>query len=198
MAVARSEPWVGVSALARQRERVETSVFFPAIKVLGAYLFVLAGIVLAGAKLTSHVTGQAVVLAMPLFSVTAPQPKPTLVEQRRLDAAAGIQPSPRDTRIRVAAMDPSEVPPGIFAAELDRAEKADLPAVAQAPKRTISSNDFISFPPAPRAVSLRWKGSPQRRARYAALRSNRTLSRQYPSAAEEFNRRFTSSLADAR
>ena len=62
--------------------------FFPAIRVLGAYLLVIAGILLAGAKLTSHVAEQAVVLALPLLSVSAPA-KLSLVEQRRIDAVIG-------------------------------------------------------------------------------------------------------------
>jgi hypothetical protein len=176
---------------------LETSVFFPAIRVLGAYLVVIAGILLASAKLTSHVAEQAVVLALPLLSVSAPA-KLSLVEQRSLDAASGIQPSPQRAKIRVAALEVSALPPGIFAAQLDRAENADLPAGARKPRRIFASYDMISFPPAPRAVSLRLKRDPSRRARYAALRSNRALSQRYPSAADDFNRRFAPSLADAR
>jgi hypothetical protein len=176
---------------------LETSVFFPTIKVLGAYLCVIAGILFAGSKLASHVAEQAVVLALPLLSVSAPT-KLSLVEQRRIDSASGIQPAPQRAELRVAALEVSALPPGIFAAQLDRAERADLPASARVRRLNISQNDMISFPPAPRAVSLRLKRDPSRRARYAALRSNRALSQRYPSAADEFNRRFAPSLADAR
>lgn len=174
--------------------------FFPAIKVWGAYLLIIAGISVAGVKLTSHVAGQAVALAQPLWSAGSPV-RPSLVEQRRIDAASGLRPALHEAKIRVAAMKASEVSPAVFAAELDRAEKADLPAGARPPRRYVSADDLISFPPAPRTVSLRWKEDRwkgQRRAGYAALRSERVLSRRYPSAAEEFNRRFSSSLADAR
>jgi hypothetical protein len=176
---------------------LETSVFFPAIKVLGAYLLVIAGIVLAGAKLTSHVAEQAVVLALPLLSVSAPA-KLSLVEQRLIDSVSGIQAAPQRSELRVAALEVSELPPGIFAAQLDRAERADLPAAPRVQRLHISENNMISFPPAPRAVSLRLKRDTARRARYAALRSNRALSQRYPSAADDFNRRFGPSLADAR
>jgi hypothetical protein len=183
---------------------VETTVFFPAIKVWGAYLLVIAGIVLSSVKLTSHVAEQAVVFALPLISSDAPS-RPSLVEQRRLASASGIQPSPQKAVIRIAAMEPSEIPPGIFAAELDRAEKPDQPAIVRRSQRlmTLSANDLISFPPMPRSASLRWKGDRlreerPRRAKYATLRSNRELSRRYPSAADEFSRRFGSILADAR
>lgn len=176
---------------------LETSVFFPAIRVLGAYLLVIAGILLAGAKLTSHLAEQAVVFALPLLSVSAPA-KLSLVEQRRIDSASGIQAAPQRAKVRVAALEVSALPPGIFAAQLDRAEKADLPAATPVRRFNITENDMISFPPAPRAVSLRLKRDSSRRARYAALRSNRALSQRYPSAADDFNRRFGPSFADAR
>jgi hypothetical protein len=143
------------------------------------------------------VAEQAVVLALPLLSVTAPA-KLSLVEQRRIDSVSGIQAAPQRAKIRVAALAVSELPPGIFAAQLDHAEKADLPASSRKSRRSLAENDLISFPPAPFAVSLRLKRDPSRRARYAALRSNRALTQRYPSAADEFNRRFSSSLADAR
>lgn len=170
--------------------------FFPAIRVLGAYVLVIAGILLAGAKLTSHLAEQVVAFGLPLLSVSAPA-RLSLVEQRRMDAASGIQPSPPGATLRVAALEASELPPGLFAAQLDRAEKSDLPAGARRP-RAFASVDPISFPPAPRSVSLRLKRYTQSRAKYAALRSNRALSQRYPSAADEFNRRFAPSLADAR
>jgi hypothetical protein len=183
---------------------VETTVFFPAIRVWGTYLLIIAGIVLAGVKLTSHVAEQAIALALPLISISDPT-RLSLVEQRRMAAASGLQPSPQDAIVRVAAMEASDLPPGKFAADLDRAERADLPASALRGQRTtsISANDLISFPPAPRYAAVRWKGDRfrderARRARYAALRYGRNVSRRYPSAADDFNRRFGPSLADAR
>jgi hypothetical protein len=145
-------------------------------------------------------------LSLPGLSLLRMSPsRPSLVEQRRLAAASGLQPSPQDAVVRVAAMEASDLPPGKFAADLDRAERADLPASALRGQRTtsISANDLISFPPVPRYAPVRWKGDRfrderARRARYAALRSSRDFSRRYPSAADVFNRRFGPSLADAR
>jgi hypothetical protein len=134
---------------------------------------------------------------LPLLSASAPA-NLSLVEQRRIDAVLGIQAAPPRVKLRVAALEASELPPGIYAAQLDRVERADLPAEARVRRLTITENNMISFPPAPRAVTLRLKKEPSRPARYAVLRSNRALSQRYPSAADDFNRRFKPSFADAR
>lgn len=91
---------------------------------IAVYLLAITGISFFGAKLSSVVAGQTIVLALPYLD-NGPR-KLSLMGRRRVEAIQAVQPLPEGARTRVAALEPPSVPANILAVRLDLAEKADL------------------------------------------------------------------------
>ena len=88
------------------------------------YLLAMTGISLLGAKLSSIVANQAMVLALPHLD-NGP-PKLSLIGRRRIDATLAIPPLPERARTRVITLEAPSTSATILAARLDLAEKEDL------------------------------------------------------------------------
>jgi hypothetical protein len=162
------------------------------------YLFANAGLALVSAGLVVLLARHAAPLAFALLPYSATHTV-SLMEQRAIDAEAAAKPLPEGARRRVLAMAMPSETAGFMAAQLDAAERAEVPAARHQPKQRFAFDDGISFPPAPRLATLKLREAPRRRVAYAAdLRARRFAARAYPSAAEEFRRRFAPSFADAR
>jgi hypothetical protein len=90
--------------------------------LIALYLLILAGTGAVGTKLCTLVAKQAIVLALPHLDNNPP--KPSLMDQRRIDATLAVPPLPEGEKIEVAALEAT--PAKILAAQLDLAEKDDL------------------------------------------------------------------------
>lgn len=86
-----------------------------------AYLLGAIGVTVLAIQLFGLVLVHAIVLAWP--HLHAGPSKLSLIQQRRIDAALALPPSP--TTSQVVAREVPTVPPGILAAQLDLSEKED-------------------------------------------------------------------------
>ena len=86
-----------------------------------AYLLGAIGVTVFAIQLFGLVMVHAIVLAWP--HLHGGPSKLSLIQQRRIDAALALPPSP--TTNQVVAREVSTVPPGILAAQLDVSEKED-------------------------------------------------------------------------
>jgi hypothetical protein len=170
------------------------------VRVLWRHVFYLlanAGLVLLSAELLVLFVRQAAPLALALLPYSATH-SVSLVEQRAIDAEAAVKPLPEGARRRVLAMAMPPETAGIMAAQLDEAERVEIPSAQRRSRQPLAFDDGISFPPAPRLATLKLREAHRRRVAYADLRGRRFAARAFPSAAEEFRRRFAPSFADAR
>ncbi len=88
------------------------------------YFLAIAGTTFLVAQLSTRVMVQAMALARPYLE--AAPPKLSLIQQRRIDAALALPPSPVQATTFIVATEVPPVRPGILAAQLDLAEKGDL------------------------------------------------------------------------
>ena len=88
------------------------------------YFLAIAGPTFLAAQLSTLVLTQAIVLARPYLE--SGPPKLSLIQQRRIDAALALPPSPKQATNVIVATEVPPVRPGIFAAQLDLAEREDL------------------------------------------------------------------------
>ncbi len=88
------------------------------------YILAITGTTLLAARLSTLVMVQAMALARPYLQSSPP--KLSLIQQRRLDAALALPPSPSQDTTFIVATEVPPVRPGILAAQLDLAEKGDL------------------------------------------------------------------------
>jgi hypothetical protein len=86
-----------------------------------AYLLGAIGVTVLAIQLFGFVLVHAIVLAWP--HLHGGPSKLSLIQQRRIDAALALPPSPATTQ--VVAREVSTVPPGILAAQLDLSEKEE-------------------------------------------------------------------------
>jgi hypothetical protein len=84
------------------------------------YLFAMAGFGLLLVELSSVLATQAIALSQPYF-LHGPR-KPSLIEQRRMEAMLAVQP-PREEITRTTLSELPSLPANILAAQLDLAEK---------------------------------------------------------------------------
>jgi hypothetical protein len=89
-----------------------------------AYLLGAVGATFVAIQLSGLVLIHAIVLAWP--HLEGSPPKLSLIQQRRIDAALALPPSPKPAVNLVVATEAPTVPPGILAAQLDLSEMEDL------------------------------------------------------------------------
>jgi hypothetical protein len=95
-----------------------------------AYFFGAIGVTLLAIQLFGLVLVHAIVLAWP--HLQGSPPRLSLIQQRRIDAALALPPSPNSTTNRVVAMEAPTEPPGSLAAQLDLSEnEGSAPALAK-------------------------------------------------------------------
>ncbi len=88
------------------------------------YILAIAGITFLVAQLSTLVLIQAMALTRPYLQSSPP--KLSLIQQRRIDAALALPPSPSQATTVIVATEVPPVRPGMLAAQLDLAEKGDL------------------------------------------------------------------------
>jgi hypothetical protein len=120
------------------------------------YLLAITGISFLGAKLSSVVAGQTIVLALPYLD-NGP-PKLSLMGRRRVEAMQAVQPLPEGARTRVAALEPPSVPANILAVRLDLAEKADLNEPASPTPIPLAAGSSLEPASQPSSIAVRVYG----------------------------------------
>jgi hypothetical protein len=122
-------PRVRVSPLA------EVAAYFLAMTCLGAL----------GLQLAATVTANVIVLSLPHL-LDKNSPRPSRVEQRRIDAAQAVSPMPGGFGKLVIALEASSVPYDVLAAQLDLAD-AQQPLLE---RRPLFPSQLPSAAPLPR------------------------------------------------
>jgi hypothetical protein len=111
-----------------------------------AYFLAMAGLSLVGLQLSSVVTAKVIALSLPHLLDKNP-PKPSRIEQRRIEVAQAVPPMPV---AKVVALEEPAVPYDVLAAQLDDAETEDLergPATTLRKRLAAKSRPRTASPP---------------------------------------------------